>query len=144
MVCIRDGGVPAITLTLKPRGSGKCNEGMRVPQPREEWVTVGVIPALFTPEQYELAQQKLARKRQFAARNNTVHDYRLRALVSCGLCGLAAPGRTAGVGYPYYVCAGKRADGVGSGDRCRSRLTPAGQLDELVWEDCARSSGSHS
>jgi site-specific DNA recombinase len=102
---------------------------------REEWVTVGTIAALVTPEQYELVQQKLARNRQFAARNNTVHNYLMRALVSCGLCGLAATGRTAGVGYPYYVCAGKRADGAGGGSRCRSRLTPARQLDELVWKD---------
>lgn len=114
---------------------GKRNEGVRTPRPREEWVTVGTIPALVTPEQYELVQQKLARNRQFAARNNTAHDYLLRALVSCGFCGLAATGRTAGVGYPYYVCAGKRADGAGGSGRCRSRLTPAGQLDEVVWAD---------
>jgi DNA invertase Pin-like site-specific DNA recombinase len=30
---------------------------------------------------------------------------------------------------------GKRADGACGGSRCRSRLTPAGQLDELVWSD---------
>jgi site-specific DNA recombinase len=69
------------------------------PRPREEWVTAGSIPALVTQEQYELVQQKLARNRQFASRNNTAHDYLLRSLVSCGLCGLAATGRTAGVGY---------------------------------------------
>lgn len=117
---------------------GKRNEGVRTPRPREEWVTVGTIPALVTAEQYELVQQKLARNRQFAARNNTAHDYLLRALVSCGFCGLAATGRPAGVGYPYYVCAGKRADGAGGSGRCRSRLTPARQLDEGVWADlCA-------
>jgi len=71
---------------------------------------VGTIPALVTPEQYELAQQKLARDRQPATRNNTVHNYLPRAPVSCGLCGLAATGRTAGAGYPSYVCAGKGAD----------------------------------
>jgi site-specific DNA recombinase len=117
---------------------GKRNEGARTPRPREEWVTVGTIPALVTPEQYELVQQKLAHNRQFAARNNTAHDYLLRGLVSCGLCGLAATGRTAGAGYPYYVCAGKRADGAGGSGRCRSRLTPAGRLDGLVWEDLCK------
>jgi site-specific DNA recombinase len=80
-------------------------------------------------------QQKPARNGQFASRNKTAHDYLLSALVSCGLCGLAATGRRAGAGYPYYVCAGKRADGACGGGRCRSRLRPAGQLDELVWED---------
>lgn len=114
---------------------GKRHDGSMAPRPREEWVTAGSIPALVTQEQYDLVQQKLARNRQFASRNNKAHDYLLRGLVSCGLCGLAATGRTAGVGYPYYVCAGKRADGARGGCRCRSRLTPAGQLDALVWAD---------
>ena len=114
---------------------GKRHDGSMAPRPREEWVTAGSIPALVTQEQYDLVQQKLARNRQFASRNNKAHDYLLRGLVSCGLCGLAATGRTAGVGYPYYVCAGKRADGARGGCRCRSRLTPAGQLDDLVWAD---------
>ncbi len=47
-----------------------------------------------TQEQYELVQQKLAHNRQFAARNNTAHNYLLRALISCGLCRLASTGRT--------------------------------------------------
>jgi len=114
---------------------GKRHDGSMAPRPREEWVAAGSIPALVTQEQYDLVEQKLARNRQFASRNNTAHDYLLRALVSCGLCGLAATGRTAGVGYPSYVCAGKRADGARGGCRCRSRLTPAGQLDALVWAD---------
>ena len=114
---------------------GKRHDGSMAPRPREEWVAAGTVPALVTQEQYDLVQQKLASNKQFASRNNTAHDYLLRALVSCGLCGLAATGRTTGVGYPYYVCAGKRADGARGGRRCRSRLTPAGQLDEMVWAD---------
>jgi site-specific DNA recombinase len=114
---------------------GKRHNDSAAPRPREEWVEAGSIPALVTRKQYELVQEKLERNRQFAARNNTAHDYLLRALISCGLCGLACTGRTAGVGYPYYVCAGKRADGARGDRRCRSRLTPAGQLDELVWVD---------
>jgi site-specific DNA recombinase len=98
-------------------------------------VVAGSIPALVTQEQYDLVQQKLARNRQFASRNNKMHDYLLRGLVSCGLCGLTCTGRTL-KGYAYYSCAGKRAmEAVGKGGRCRSRLTPVGQLDEVVWKD---------
>lgn len=80
-------------------------------------------------------QGKLALNRRFAARNNKAHDYLLRGLVSCGLCGLACTGRTL-KGYGYYTCAGKRAmEAVSRGGRCRSRLTPVGQLDEVVWAD---------
>jgi site-specific DNA recombinase len=114
---------------------GQRHDGSMTPRPREEWVAAGSIPALITQEQYELVQQKLARNKQFAARNNKAHDYLLRALVSCGLCGLAGTGRTL-KGYAYYTCAGKRAmEAASKGGRCRSRLTPAGQLDEVVWQD---------
>lgn len=68
---------------------GKRHNDSASPRPREEWVVAGTIPALVTQEQYELVQEKLARNRQFAARNNKAHDYLLRGLVSCGLCGLA-------------------------------------------------------
>jgi site-specific DNA recombinase len=114
---------------------GQRHDGSMTPRPREAWVAAGSIPALITPEQYELAQEKLARNKQFASRNNKAHDYLLRGLVSCGLCGLACTGRTL-KGYAYYTCAGKRAmEAVSKGGRCRSRLTPVGQLDEVVWKD---------
>jgi len=114
---------------------GKRHDGSMAPRPREEWVAAGSIPALVTQEQYDLVQQKLARNRQFASRNNKAHDYLLRGLVSCGLCGLACTGRTL-KGYAYYTCAGKRAmEASSKGGRCRSRLTPVGQLDEVIWQD---------
>ncbi len=114
---------------------GKRHDGSMIRRPREEWVAAGSIPALVTQEQYDLVQQKLERNKQFASRNNKAHDYLLRALVSCGLCGLACTGRTL-KGYGYYTCAGKRAmEAASKGGRCRSRLTPVGQLDEVVWKD---------
>ncbi len=114
---------------------GKRHDGSIEPRPREEWVAAGSVPALITQEQYELVQQKLARNWSFAARNNKAHDYLLRGLVSCGLCGLACTGRTL-KGYAYYTCAGKRAtEAASKGGRCRSRLTPVGQLDAVVWGD---------
>ena len=101
---------------------GKRDEGGRTLRSREEWVRVGTIPALVTPEQYEFVQQKLARNRQFAARNNTTHDYLLRALVSCGFCGLAATGRTARGRLPLLrVC---REEGRRSRGRWPLPVTP--------------------
>jgi site-specific DNA recombinase len=114
---------------------GKRYNDSAAPRPREEWVAAGSIPALVTQEQYELVQEKLQRNRQFAARNNKAHDYLLRALISCGLCGLACTGRTL-KGYGYYTCAGKRAmEAASKGGRYRSRLTPVRQLDAVVWAD---------
>jgi len=73
---------------------GKRPDGGTTPRPRDEWVAAGAIPTIVTQEQYELVQQKLAHNRQFAARNNTAHEYLLRGLVSCGFCRLACTGRT--------------------------------------------------
>jgi len=107
--------------------------------PPEEWLLVATVPALIDAEQYEQVQEKLAHNQQTASRNNKVHDYLLRALVSCGRCQLACIGRTAHGGYPYYVCSRKthpqRRD---PGEKCPSRYFPAAALDELVWQDvCA-------
>ena len=101
---------------------------------------VASIPALVSEEQFTQVQAKLARNRQFARRNNTAHDYLLRALVSCGVCQVACTGRSdRRHRYDYYVCRAK-ANPVASrrDDHCPARYIPAQQLDDLVWQDlCA-------
>jgi site-specific DNA recombinase len=74
-----------------------------------------------------------------ARRHNTVHEYLLRGLVSCGQCQLSCTGRTAPPGYPYYVCRG-RTDALRAarGERCTACFTPARTLDKLVWQDLCR------
>jgi site-specific DNA recombinase len=63
----------------------------------------------------------------------------LRALVSCGVCGLACFGRCLPAGYRYYCCRGKlnalnsHRDAV-----CPSRFIPAEQVEALVWDDLCR------
>ena len=101
-----------------------------------EWMPVAMIPAIVSAEQFARVQAKLAQNRQSARRNNTAHDYLLRALVSCGVCQSACIARTAHPGYAYYVCRGK-ADPVRTGREhiCPARYVPAQQLDELVWHD---------
>ena len=87
-------------------------------------------------EHFDEVQAKLATNRAFARRNNTAHRYLLRALVSCGCCGLACTGRAMGERNLYYLCNGK-GHGTFShrATRCPARYTPAGQLDALVWAD---------
>jgi site-specific DNA recombinase len=81
-------------------------------------------------------QTKLAQNKQFARRHNTAHAYLLRALVSCGVCGLACFGRGMPTGYRYYSCRGKQADfDSHRATRCPARYIPAERLDALVWED---------
>ena len=114
---------------LRPVGNGVSHTR----HPREDWIAVPV-PALVTPEVFAAVAAKLAQNRGYAKRNNTRHEYLLRALISCGHCRLCAVGCYQG-GYAYYVCTGRRAD---SDKHCQARYAPAGTLDELVWQDlCA-------
>jgi site-specific DNA recombinase len=104
-------------------------------RPPEEWICVAQVPAIISQAQFELAQAKLAKNQSFASRNNTSHQYLLRALVSCGHCKSGCSGRPSGQ-YLYYVCRAKGDPVKYSRDqRCTARFIPAAQLDELVWQD---------
>jgi hypothetical protein len=86
-------------------------------------------------EDFERVQAKLAHNHQFASRNNTEHQYLLRGLISCGLCHLGCTGRTC-ENYRYYFCRGKNGVVQSCRDeKCSSRMIPANQVDELVWQD---------
>jgi len=101
----------------------------------EEWILVGQVPAIISLEQFEQVQAKFAQNQQQAKRNNKAHTYLLRALVSCGLCGLTCRGQTRHR-YGYYLCSGKsHLVQNGRETRCASRLIPMKQLDQIVWDD---------
>jgi hypothetical protein len=74
--------------------AGRTQAGSRRPRPREDWIAVASVPAIVTRELFDRVQAKLARNRQFSGRNDTAHPYLLRALVGCGVCGLACFGRS--------------------------------------------------
>ncbi|MBA2671342.1 MAG: recombinase zinc beta ribbon domain-containing protein [Gemmatimonadetes bacterium] len=101
-------------------------------RPEEEWIPVAV-PEILDQQTFDLAQEKLSHNRKFATRNNKIHHYLLRTLVSCGSCRQGSNARTTWDGRSYYVCRGRNE--VVAEQRCRSRHIPAGQLDELVWRD---------
>src|SRR3954454_1357241 len=85
---------------------------------------------------FDEVQAKLATNQSFARRNNTAHQYLLRALVSCGHCGLACTARAINGRSFYYLCNGKGHSTFSHRAACcPARHTPAGQLDELVWND---------
>ena len=109
----------------------------QVPLPPEEWVAVATVPAIVTREQFDRVQARIAANRSFARRNNTVTDYLLRALVTCGSCRLACQARrTMPTGKTYYICTGKNLQVRHRlGCTCPSKFIPAGVLDELVWSD---------
>jgi site-specific DNA recombinase len=94
------------------------------------------VPAIVSQTQFDQVQAKLGQNRSFASRNNTAHQYLLRALVSCGHCLLACTARTLNGRNHSYVCNGKnQAVHSHRATRCPARYVPAAQLDELVWQD---------
>src|SRR5262249_53306761 len=127
----RDGAARRRRSPLRPVGSGRT----KVARPEEEWIPLAV-PAIVGEEEFARVQEKLAINQERASRNNTKHDYLLRAMVSCGRCRLSAPARTTWDGYGYDVCNGHHAPELS--ERCRSRQIPVAQLDALVWDDLSR------
>jgi len=118
---------------LKPVGGGN---GSIERVPPEDWIVVAQIPAIVSQEQFEMIQEKLKHNQSIASRNNTKHQYLLRAMISCGLCHLACTGRTTDTGHGYYACNGKRTLLQSPRtEKCPSRFLPVGQLDDLVWAD---------
>src|SRR3954470_24279743 len=71
-----------------------------------------------------------------AQRNNRMHQYLLRGLVSCGHCRRACAGRHVTRGYDYYVCRSTtEPPSQPLGERCPTRHIPGQPLEELVWRD---------
>jgi site-specific DNA recombinase len=101
----------------------------------DDWIVVGQVPAIIRHEEFARVQAKLADNARMARRHNTVHQYLLRALLSCGRCQLACFCRTSAA-HGYDVCRGKQAEVCSRREEpCLSRYLPAEQLDALVWQD---------
>ena len=130
----RKRGRPPLTRSSATRPVAHSRHTM-VPVAPEEWIPVCTVPTIVTQEQFDLVAEKLSHNKSVASRNNKKNAYLLRALVSCGRCGLACGAQTKDR-YKYYICAGKkRRLRTGEGENCTSRYSPAGQLDEVVWQD---------
>ncbi len=118
---------------------GRSGTGANRAVDAAEWIAVAPVAALINQEQFDRAQQRLAYNRQMARRNNRVHPYLLRGLVSCGRCRLACRGLHMPTGYDYYVCRTKTHSRLLlSGERCPARYIPARALEELVWGDLCK------
>src|SRR5690349_20800777 len=117
------------------RPAGRVGDSKRVTDPAE-WIAVTTVPAIVERERFERAQERLAYTQRMARRNNRVHDYLLRGLVSCGHCRRACSGRHVWRGYDYYVCRTKTPASASSpGAHCPTRHIPGRPLEELVWRD---------
>ena len=115
---------------------GRGTTGAKETLDTAEWIVVAAVPAIVGQAQFDRAQERLAYNRQVARRNNRVHPYLLRGLVSWGRCRLGCRGIHMPTGYDYYVCRTKsRMRLLLPGERCPARYIPARPLEDLVWRD---------
>jgi site-specific DNA recombinase len=118
---------------LLPVGRGQG--GRRLTDPAD-WIAVAPVPAIIGQEQFDRAQERLSYNQRMARRNNRVHQYLLRGLVSCGLCRRGCSGRHLPPGYDYYLCCTKtQSSMLAPSGRCPARYIPARSLEDVVWRD---------
>jgi len=98
---------------------------------REEWIGVPVSP-IVDRQRWNKAQEILKRNTYTSRRNNNKHNYLLRGLVVCGLCGSMASGYVSNKST-YYSCGSKRNKNITSkphSDIIQVKHVP---FDEKVW-----------
>jgi len=109
--------------------------------PRELWIPVK-IPAIVTRERWENAQLQ-TKKNKKNSKRNAKHNYLLKGVLRCGLCGRnmiaysrigqrkSGPPKT----YYYYSCiANESGSNLAGNKKCLAKRIPADSLDTLVWQ----------
>jgi site-specific DNA recombinase len=106
-------------------------------RPEAQWVQVP-IPALVDDATQRAVRARLARNKVWAPRN-VQHDYLLRRLVVCGVCGwrmacvhrqYAATHRD----YFFYACGQRAPVDTGRDAYCPAHYVRADDLDAVVWD----------
>lgn len=118
------------------RGYRKYLKSAQRKRPKEEWIPFSA-PRIVDDEIFELAQQRLQRNRDLAARR-TKRNYLLRGLLTCECCQKAMYADTQS---SSYVCGYSRpayAKEYGVSPCENKRRIPVGQLDELVWREVVK------
>lgn len=111
-----------------------------VNNPRDLWIPIN-IPPIVSKYLWEKVQQQIQMNKRLAKRN-TKHDYLLKGLLTCGICGRKmtaysrkglrknVPAKT----YYYYSCIFNESNSyIHNTTKCSCRRIPANDLDILVW-----------
>jgi len=123
-------------LIKNPTYKGVHYFGRRSKRPRD--LIERQVPAIVSAETWDQAQTVLKQNQRFS-RKNAKHQYLLRGLMKCGLCGLTLNGTTHSryKNRMYYICNGKKqARGIYGlhGERCPSKSV-SGEIEGIVWAD---------
>ena len=119
---------------------GRHEYGKRSKNPNRQLIS-RAVPAIVSEETWQKAQKTLSANVLFS-RRNSCHQYLLRGLGKCGLCGLTYIGfanrRPSGKQEFYYRCNGKHGTrGIygANGQRCPSKDVNGDFLESTVWSD---------
>jgi len=127
-----------MTRRLRQRGGLTPRARCSRPRPQTEWIEIPV-PALITPTQFALAQERFEQNRRFAARH-TKEPSLLQGMLICQLCGYALYRTSRGARRKrvYYRCMGADAYRFPQGRRCANRPVRQDVVETLVWEQVIR------
>jgi site-specific DNA recombinase len=109
--------------------------------PPENWIPIK-IPAIVTREMWEAAQLQIQKNKKLATRNNK-HNYLLRGLLYCALCGRSMTAYARSTKrkngsekvYRYYSCISKESNTYAVNNmRCHCRRIPVEDLEESIWQ----------
>jgi site-specific DNA recombinase len=119
---------------------GRHEYGKRSKNPNRELIVRPVQP-IVTEDIWQKARKTLTANVLFSKRNSS-HQYLLRGVMKCGLCGLTYIGfanrRPSGKEEFYYRCNGKHGTrGLygANGQRCPSKDVNGSFLEQAVWGD---------
>jgi site-specific DNA recombinase len=119
---------------------GRHEYGKRSKNPNRELIH-RPVPAIVAEDIWQKAQKTLTANVLFSRRNSG-HQYLLRGVMKCGLCGLTYIGvanrRPSGKEEFYYRCNGKHGTrGLfgANGHRCPSKDVNGSFLEQMIWSD---------
>ena len=96
------------------------------------------VPAIVSVETWDWAQE-LLHSHMLVSMRNAKHEYLLRGLITCGVCGLTCSGRfDEKRQVSFYTCNGKtQARGLygSQGLRCPSKAIKGTPLENAIWDD---------
>jgi site-specific DNA recombinase len=123
-------------MLVQPTYMGIHHYGKRTKKKRD--IIEREVPAIVTKEVWEQAQEVL-KENQIEAVRNAKHQYLLRSLVKCEICGLSLSGTYyKHTGKTYYICNGKTSYRGKYEGKCPSTNVAAEWLEEMVWGDCVK------
>lgn len=105
-------------------------------RPQSEWIKVPV-PAIVTPEEWELAREVMRKNSKLAKKNSKRRQWLLQGLVKCAICqtySLITNQNPKGTGY--YSCYSSRSQKAKrTNTACFSPQIEATKLERRVWEE---------